>query len=364
MRSGDRDEVGSSWSTIACASIPHNFDATCPSNLQAVTEIFGIVIAAHSNGPSTGRRHHRNDAHVRRPLFVAIAFAGAICRAAIWNGPRNTLLYGLIFQAPFFVSFLLCASLCARSARTTRDPMWLTLAITFGVMAAYFLAKPFFAAAFGSGATVRDYAASPYALFSQALGGVTIIMSGLVILLIIVRSVLDRSIEDAETDQLTGVANRRGFDRQAHRTVERALLTRQPLAVIALDLDHFKRVNDVFGHATGDAVLRAFAKTVTATAPSSALVARLGGEEFAVLLDRTTLEGAALTAEAIRKATRELGDHLPPVTVSGGIAELKEGDTVASMLHRADVRAYDAKITGRNRIHESVRQLPSGDESA
>ncbi|GHD15041.1 diguanylate cyclase domain-containing protein [Tianweitania populi] len=285
-----------------------------------------------------------------RKILVSLLLAGIIGRAAIWNGPRNELWYELVYQAPFIAISACSAATAIAAARRTRSLMWLALAILLGVMTAYFVAKPFFAAAFGSGVSAKVYAASPYALFSQALGGILIVMAGLLILLMLVQSVLSSSIRDSETDALTGIANRRGFDRHAPRIIDAARQAGQPVAVLLFDLDHFKRVNDGYGHATGDAVLRAFAAVLTSKAPPTSLVARIGGEEFIVVLERTTLRGAWLTAQAIRADLPHLGAHHPAITVSGGIAELKAADTFETLLARADARAYHAKETGRNRI--------------
>jgi len=160
---------------------------------------------------------------------------------------------------------------------------------------------------------------------------------------------MTRTILESETDPLTGVANRRGFNRAAARMIAQADRASEPLALAMFDLDHFKRVNDSYGHAAGDAVIRAFADLLLAMAPRSATVARLGGEEFVVLLDSTTLKGAWHVAQAIRNALPGIA-HLPAVTASGGIAELKPGDTLETLLDRADQRAYEAKFTGRDRI--------------
>jgi diguanylate cyclase (GGDEF)-like protein len=264
---------------------------------------------------------------------------------------RNTLGYGFVYQFPFYAMLLLCAIMATRKARRSPDLMWAATGVVFAITAAYFAIKPFFAAAFGSGATMRDYAASSYALFSQALGGILTIAAALMVLLKVMRAVLRSTRDEAETDMLTRVANRRGFERRATQRIAAARRGGDPLAVIMLDVDHFKRVNDCFGHATGDTVLHAVAQAICAAAPAGALVARLGGEEFAALLGRTTAQGAALTGEAIRAAVSDLGPHLPRVTISGGVAMLRPDDTIGTLLDRADRRAYQAKHGGRDRIY-------------
>ncbi|KTT71097.1 GGDEF domain-containing protein [Sphingomonas endophytica] len=284
-------------------------------------------------------------------LIPTLAAAALVGRVGIWNVSRDTLLFGVVFQAPYYIIFVINTAIAARAARTSRDPMWLLLGIIFAASACYFMAKPFFAAAFGFGDDPRAYATSGYALFSQAVGGLLMVMSGLAVLLMIIRLALRSSQEASETDTLTNVANRRGFERQAAAMLAQAERDGKPLAAIMFDLDHFKRVNDSFGHATGDGVLRAVAQAAQRALPDTALIARLGGEEFCALLDRTTLRGAALVGQAIRDAVAEIDPHLPRVTISGGIAQLRPTDTLVTLLDRADRRAYEAKANGRDRIY-------------
>lgn len=286
-----------------------------------------------------------------RWLIPALATGAFIGRAAIWNVSRDALLFGMVFQAPYYIIFIINTAIAVRAARRSRDPMWVLLGIIFAASACYFVAKPFFAAAFAYGNDPRAYATSSYALFSQALGGLLMVMSGLAVLLMIIRLALRSSMAASETDTLTNVANRRGFERRAAAMLAQAERDGTPLAAIMFDLDHFKRVNDSFGHATGDGVLHAVAQAARRALPATALVARLGGEEFCALLDRTTMRGAALVGQAIRDAVAEIDPHLPRVTISGGIAQLRPGDTLVTLLDRADRRAYEAKANGRDRIY-------------
>jgi diguanylate cyclase (GGDEF)-like protein len=180
------------------------------------------------------------------------------------------------------------------------------------------------------------------------------------ILLVILASAIGRTTLDSETDPLTGIANRRGFDRRAAPKIAKAQTASLPLTVVAFDLDHFKEINDRHGHSTGDAVIRAFADLLRASLPASALIARTGGEEFVVLLDHTTMHGAWQVAEAIRYALTVTGAHLPPVTVSGGIAELETGDRLMTLLDRADAWTYAAKADGRNRVCPALKSSIEG----
>ncbi len=161
--------------------------------------------------------------------------------------------------------------------------------------------------------------------------------------------------ELARRDPLTGLANRRAFEEALRREVARARRGGEPLAVAALDVDHFKRVNDAHGHAAGDAVLAAVAARAAGALRAGDLLARVGGEEFAALLPGAGLAAAAEVAERIRAALAaapvEAGGRPLRVTASLGCAALLPEDADgAALLARADARLYDAKRAGRDRV--------------
>jgi diguanylate cyclase (GGDEF)-like protein len=160
----------------------------------------------------------------------------------------------------------------------------------------------------------------------------------------------------ALTDALTGLANRRAFHDALDAEVARVARHGRPASLLFLDLDHFKRVNDAHGHAAGDEVLAGFSLVLKRGCRRGDLAARIGGEEFAVLLPVTGRLPGALVAERIRRATEAhpLGQTAPvPVTVSIGIAsteDLPEPQEAAELLRRADAALYRAKTDGRNRV--------------
>ncbi len=157
--------------------------------------------------------------------------------------------------------------------------------------------------------------------------------------------------EQAATDALTGMPNRRSLDQTLAAQLSMAERESRPFAVLMLDLDHFKAVNDTHGHAVGDAVLRAFAQRVQAQLRRSDVCSRYGGEEFAVVLAGTSAELALDTAERLRLAIA--GAPLVPgvaVTVSIGVASWRKGDDAAGLLARADAALYAAKRAGRDRV--------------
>ncbi|MEH3085213.1 MAG: diguanylate cyclase [Xylophilus ampelinus] len=166
------------------------------------------------------------------------------------------------------------------------------------------------------------------------------------------------------TDHLTGLASRGHFLAGAQAGIERARREAQPLAVLMLDVDHFKRINDRHGHAMGDEALRAVAHTCAAVSRARDLAGRLGGEEFCILMPGTTAAEAARVAERLRRAIDALrlatGDGgIVALTASMGVAELRDGDSVPMLLARADAALYAAKRDGRNRV-----QTAGGDPHA
>lgn len=162
----------------------------------------------------------------------------------------------------------------------------------------------------------------------------------------------------AETDALTGAANRRAFMQYLEMEIERACRYQGAASVVMVDLDHFKRTNDTFGHAAGDKVLVETVKSVQACLRDRDMLGRLGGEEFAVVLHETTVEQAGDVAERIRAAieaqTIESDDgQAIPVTASLGVAEVCDAlgqDTPEAVLQAADEALYAAKDNGRNQV--------------
>ncbi len=155
-------------------------------------------------------------------------------------------------------------------------------------------------------------------------------------------------------DGLTGVYNRRYLQEFAEREVARSRRHHRPLTMV-FDLDHFKRINDDFGHLIGDRVLREFARIVDRCVRREEVFGRYGGEEFCALLPETDLQGAAVFAERIRRLTEQrefsIGGAAIPVTVSAGVAALDENMTGwDDLIATADRNLYRAKRDGRNRI--------------
>ncbi|HVV40289.1 MAG TPA: GGDEF domain-containing protein [Nitrobacter sp.] len=172
---------------------------------------------------------------------------------------------------------------------------------------------------------------------------------------------LQQSLEairaESFTDPLTGLGNRKYFDRAMHDAVAIALRAGEPLSLLMFDIDHFKSFNDNYGHLTGDQVLRLVAMSLKQTIKGQDITARYGGEEFAVVLPNTALRQALTVADHIRRAVmakelkkKSTGEILGRVTISVGVSILKPGDDMDSLIERADACLYAAKRNGRNRV--------------
>lgn len=159
----------------------------------------------------------------------------------------------------------------------------------------------------------------------------------------------------ASTDHLTGISNRRSFIDRSQAEASRAQRTGTPIAVIALDLDHFKLINDQFGHAAGDMVLKNFSEQSLLQLRTSDLIGRMGGEEFMITLPDTSIEQALVIAERIRRSIQTMQitvtEGLISVTVSIGVAEFPiDGEQLEHVFATADHRMYRAKQLGRNQV--------------
>jgi two-component system cell cycle response regulator len=155
----------------------------------------------------------------------------------------------------------------------------------------------------------------------------------------------------AVTDGLTGLHNHRAFQDYLEEQFQTAMRNKQPLALILMDVDHFKQYNDTYGHQAGDEVLRQVAQILQANVREGDFVARYGGEEFVVVLPRADSESAVAVAERLRRAVESAEWHLRPITGSFGVACIRpDMETRQELIEAADQALYQAKKNGRNRV--------------
>ncbi|AIR91288.1 GGDEF domain-containing protein [Pseudomonas cremoricolorata] len=197
------------------------------------------------------------------------------------------------------------------------------------------------------------------ALMSARLGIAMLVLGPLLVACVSQanRLLLGRLEHQAAVDHLTGALSRSAFTHKADSLLEQCRAARVPLTLMMLDIDHFKAVNDRHGHAVGDLVLRQFARTVQDHLPEAALFARLGGEEFAIVVSGVAPHQASFIAERLRRAIEELAPvhagqrlHITVSTGLSGSSLATPGDHLDALLAHADQALYQAKAMGRNRV--------------
>lgn len=195
-----------------------------------------------------------------------------------------------------------------------------------------------------------------YPLASHSVGIIGALVGAGVIVAALKRQVndlLETVAKTALTDELTGLANRRAFNEELDRELARMARSGAPLTLATLDLDRFKEVNDQLGHPDGDSTLVRVGEVLRSSVRDADLPARVGGEEFSVILPDTDAEGAARLAERLRRCVAETFAEDPvPVTASIGLASTSRDDAVGAteLLRRADRALYAAKEAGRDRV--------------
>jgi diguanylate cyclase (GGDEF)-like protein len=244
--------------------------------------------------------------------------------------------------------------------------VWIALyAFYFFSLPHAFFQVGFVALAYGAVLHFKEGLAVPTARWLITVG--TVLAAGILVAMLKrrVETLVERLSESAKTDPLTGLLNRRGFEEYFEYELERARRGSGRLALVLLDLDYFKVVNDRYGHAVGDEVLERLGAVLMSVKRQIDAAARIGGEEFAVLLPESDTDGAYVVCERIRRRVSETfaeadipgidGPGLP-LTVSLGIASFPNGGTSQpELLSSADRALYDAKRQGRDRtvVHDA-----------
>src|SRR4051812_27470074 len=333
----------------------------------------GISDPLSGTSPDGGQRAR---ALLRR--FGALLFgAGAVTLASVLTAPdpdpsdHHSLLLcagalavvaavlALWRNAPDAVLHIICplGTVATAVATGIAEPVGLTpiFFLLPMLLAGYFLPRPEIAANFAFSLLCCGIALAAWvdpglrlAMF-MAVGLVCGVVTAVVLVL---REGVHRLVSQlrdlATQDSMTGALNRGAFEQRLEAELARTERISAPCALVVLDVDHFKRINDTQGHAAGDSALRLLAHSVTAAKRRSDVFGRIGGEEFAVVLPDTGLAGAASFAEKLRET---LGQTMGDVTVSFGVTDAHTaGRTVRGMLHSADLALYRAKRAGRDRV--------------
>ncbi len=285
---------------------------------------------------------------------VTALFAGSVILNIIILGlERNAPLRIFLHNSPYIAMVLVSISLILRSPhKNWLDYLFLT---DLGLLTAHFALRPLTAKLLGGmGATPAQYLKTQYAAFDQTV--LSVLGIGLVALMAatLVRDVFRRLVKTSETDPLSGLLNRRGFVDRAKSFVASASASPQQAYLIIADIDYFKSINDRYGHEAGDRVIKAFGNLLSEIASESANIARIGGEEFAVMFTAPSLAAARLYCENIRNATAlgaaDKDRDLPRFAVSIGLASIGATEQLNDVMRRADLALYRAKQDGRNRV--------------
>jgi diguanylate cyclase (GGDEF)-like protein len=335
-------------------SIPAFRDARLP-----VTIAFAVFLAA-TIAFNVGLANKYDVPPPWRPMLVFLAAATFVVYLA-QDLPRHALTRMMAYQLPYATMQVMALAIMWLAKRRQGMLDRLLMGV-LALSALQFASKPFLAHALGGwGANPQSYLQSNYAMVSQTMGTVFALAVALLALGILTRDALAEATLKSEADALSQLLNRGGF--QAHAGIALRATKKQgvPVSLVLADLDHFKAINDSFGHASGDRVIEAFAGFLRDTIARHHVVGRIGGEEFAILLPGTNLTSARLFAEGIRSAFSALPiEGLPPIhrcTASFGVAELQPEEGLADLMRRADEALYGAKKAGRDQVKVSGSPL-------
>lgn len=305
------------------------------------TVLIGMMLLRVGIGHLYGRQLDKRIA----TFFIA---ASITLSYVIYDLPRGTPLQAFSYQSPFAV-VIFDSAFVVLSSRG-RQMIDRFLGILMMITGLHFFAKAGLAIFVGSGTVAKDYIHTNYALISQSATAILLVAVGLTLLAALVLEIMADQRSESERDTLSTLANRRGFDRQVQVFLDKAPNGNH--AVILCDLDHFKRINDTYGHHVGDLVIKGFGQLMNDSAPKRAALGRIGGEEFAIFLPETEIGSAVLFAQALRGAAMTLPD-LPEsltVTASFGVSPLATVGGLAEAYRQADLALYSAKNAGRNQV--------------
>ena len=296
---------------------------------------------------------HKYAVPPRMKLLLVFLVVTTVAVASVQHLPRQSFTRMMAYQFPYALMQLFGAWLVL-SSRQRRDWLDNVLVAVLLASAVQFASKPVIAHLLGGwGTAPQDYSQTAYALVSQSLGTVFAVGVALIALALLGRDMLAEATSRSETDALSGLLNRGGFERRATATIELASPASR-ICLIMADLDHFKHINDSYGHASGDRVIEVFSALLNDAVGPDATVGRMGGEEFAVLLPGSSIDDAHVVgcsvAARFAEAVAQHDGLAIPATVSIGLAETVGSGDLGTLLAEADRALYRAKMAGRNRV--------------
>lgn len=337
------------------------FAAACGYLLQSVTLPFGVALTKLAS----------NTFFVVTACMMALGILGKFGRKVphlalgLMSGAGLAVLSWFLFVQPdmgwrvLAINFTL-AGIClviAAELRAVKDKIFVdrVLMVALAVNACNFLVRPIVIIAFvGPPVSDGDIFMSLYWITTAVTHAFNSVLLAICLMTGIALEVIGRLRKDALSDPLSGLLNRRGFEERGNARLARRVAEHAPTSLVLADLDHFKDINDKYGHAVGDRVIAAFGTTLRELAGEGAITGRIGGEEFAVILPGRGSAQAQSFAESVRISFANVAiaglAKATSFTASFGISEWEEGDTLSRMLDRADVALYRAKDNGRNNV--------------
>lgn len=290
-----------------------------------------------------------SDRRGQKPRYAALLTIATITLGLLYYSQfieQNLLARVIILNSGLaVVSLVMLLDVSKASARTPVEQVLVGLLL---VSCAGFLLRPLFLIASG---VPGEQSEGAYWLVVSISDALICAMTAVGIFAVVAGDLMDGIKSDAQIDTLSGLFNRRGFEPRALDALARQTIN-APAAMIMSDLDHFKSINDRFGHSGGDRIIQRFSEVLKETAPRDAVMARVGGEEFAIMLPPGEAVAAHRLAEEVRSAFKQIASDIVSgeanPTASFGIAIARENEDLRTLMERADRALYQAKNDGRD----------------
>ncbi len=290
-----------------------------------------------------------SDRRGQKPRYAALLTIATITLGLLYYSQfieQNLLARVIILNSGLaVVSLVMLLDVSKASARTPVEQVLVGLLL---VSCAGFLLRPLFLIASG---VHEEQSEGAYWLVVSISDALICAMTAVGIFAVVAGDLMDGIKSDAQIDTLSGLFNRRGFEPRALDALARQTIN-APAAMIMSDLDHFKSINDRFGHSGGDRIIQRFSEVLKETAPRDAVMARVGGEEFAIMLPPGEAVAAHRLAEEVRSAFKQIASDIVSgeanPTASFGIAIARENEDLRTLMERADRALYQAKSDGRD----------------
>ncbi|MDS1135392.1 GGDEF domain-containing protein [Nitratireductor indicus] len=325
-----------------------------PMELQRIPSNFFFIVSALFLWTSVLWRYR-----IKAPLYPMLIVAGASFAALCWFLVVQPSLTNRIYSINIGLGII--AASAVFKLRKIRNPKFIDKVLFWVsfLAATNFIFRPILIVWLQGGyESYADYTGFQQSLywatvqFTQALISVTI---ALILLVAVATDLIEELTKEARTDVLSGLANRRGFEDQASALLQSCNERGEAAVLLIVDIDHFKRINDNFGHAAGDSVIAAFGRMLRAMIEPEMVAGRIGGEEFAVFVPNVDPGKARCFAEELRKRVSEqrvegLPDHFSTTASIGLAFSTHRGEELFKLLRRADRALYDAKDAGRDQV--------------